>query len=519
MRAIMSLRRYACAAVLAAAPNLASAQDRPAATTQGPPPPPQMAVGPQIQRIETASAVSKELLMAITSVRELPDGRVLVNDGTRRRLLLMDTTLTTVGVVLDSLSEIANTYGTRVGALIPFRGDTTLFVDPVSYAMVVIDPAGRIVKVRSVWRAEHISYYASTLPGNYGHPGVDAQGRIVYQVYARPAPPAVPPPAGVPYFPPEPDSAFIVGANLDTRKVDTLGVVRTPKTEMRASIMPSGGYSIMQVLNPLMSQDHWAVLPDGGIAFIRALDYRIDYLNPDGKWTSSAKLPYEWQRLTDEDKQRLADSTKNVMMRSAMTSYVMSMIRWSNTYNKPYPPNFKVPEGFVPSPGIPKDWILPEGVKLPANYIYACPPGQTPPAPPPMTAGAPPTGPAGAPAMPSCYPAPIMQTMPGMVPQPPTLRPMHVAAASDLPDYKPPFLLGATGAPRADMEGNIWIRTVPAKPIPGGFVYDIINRQGELVNRIQLPPGYTLLGFGRGKIVYLSMRDATGLHLARVRLR
>jgi hypothetical protein len=29
---------------------------------------------------------------------------------------------------------------------------------------------------------------------------------------------------------------------------------------------------------------------------------------------------------------------------------------------------------------------------------------------------------------------------------------------------------------------------VPAKPIPAGFVYDIISRQGELVNRIQLPP-------------------------------
>ena len=57
------------------------------------------------------------------------------------------------------------------------------------------------------------------------------------------------------------------------------------------------------------------------------------------------------------------------------------------------------------------------------------------------------------------------------------------------------------------------------RPIPGGPVYDIINRQGELVNRIQLPQAYTLVGFGRGKIVYLSMRDAQGLHLARVRLR
>jgi hypothetical protein len=50
-------------------------------------------------------------------------------------------------------------------------------------------------------------------------------------------------------------------------------------------------------------------------------------------------------------------------------------------------------------------------------------------------------------------------------------------------------------------------------------VYDIINRGGELVDRIQLPPGYTLVGFGLDRVVYLSTRDATGLHLARVRLR
>ncbi len=89
-------------------------------------------------------------------------------------------------------------------------------------------------------------------------------------------------------------------------------------------------------------------------------------------------------------------------------------------------------------------------------------------------------------------------------------------AAGELPDYKPPF---AVGSVRADADGNLWIRTNPAKPTPGaGFVFDIVNRQGELKDRIQLPLGYALVGFGRGGVVYLSMRDAKGVHLARVRL-
>jgi hypothetical protein len=88
--------------------------------------------------------------------------------------------------------------------------------------------------------------------------------------------------------------------------------------------------------------------------------------------------------------------------------------------------------------------------------------------------------------------------------------------ASQLPDYRPPL---PNAAARADLDGNLWIRTNPPRPIPGGIVYDIVSRQGELVNRLQLPPGYTLVGFGRNKVVYLSVRDASGIHLARVRLR
>src|SRR6185503_6508602 len=100
--------------------------------------------------------------------------------------------------------------------------------DPTSYAMVVLDPEARIARVRSVWRVEDV--FQVTAPnGIYGWPGTDGKGRIVYRIFARPAPPKVAPPAGVPYFPPDPDSAFVVAADLETRKIDTLGSIRIPK--------------------------------------------------------------------------------------------------------------------------------------------------------------------------------------------------------------------------------------------------------------------------------------------------
>lgn len=523
MKALVNSGLVPAAIAIIACSSAARAQTepapRPAATTT---------IGPPIRRIATASALSTEELGVISGVLELPDGRVLVNDGVRRRLLLMDTTLKTVEVVLDSLSEQANTYGTRPGTLIPYRGDSVLFVDPVSYAILVLDPNARIARVRSVWRVQD-TYMFTAPSGAFGWPAPDARGRIVYRVPAQPAPPKVAPPPGVPYFPPPPDSAFIVGVDLDTRKIDTLGSIRIPKSLVQIRQTPEGYFNFIQTINPLPTTDEWAVLPDGALAVVRGRDYRVEYLRADGTWTSSSKLPYDWQRLTDEDKQKLVDSVKQANQKSQMTSYVAAMIRWVNMYNKPYPPGFKVPEDYRLPNGLSKDWKFPEGLKVPENYIYACAPGveptmrplpnapagaraAAPAGPVPVGPGSPPGPPQG---IPSCIPSPVTLSG-GNAPPAPTLRDVSVMPADELPDYRPPF---ATGAVRADADGNLWVHTNPTKPAPGGTVYDIVSRQGDLVDRLQLPPGYTIVGFGRGKIVYLAMRDAKGIHLARVRLR
>jgi hypothetical protein len=230
-------------------------------------------------------------------------------------------------------------------------------------------------------------------------------------------------------------------------------------------------------------------------------------LHADGSRTASPRIPFDWQRLSDEDKERLVDSTKTESQRANSMQYVAAMIRWVNQFNQTYPKNFKVPDGYVPQPGFPKDWILPPGVKFPPTYIYACPPGVdlvT-----AMQSAAP------SPGMPGCIPAPISFSS-GMTPPPPTARPALVAPPQDLPDYRPPF---PPGSVRADAEGNLWVRTNPMKPTPGGPVFDVISPKGELFARLQLPSGYSIVGFGKGRIVYLTTRDAAGLHVARVRLK
>jgi hypothetical protein len=68
--------------------------------------------------------------------------------------------------------------------------------------------------------------------------------------------------------------------------------------------------SARQVVNPLVSVDEWAGLPDGTIGIVRGRDYHVDWIHTDGTKSSSPKLPFEWKRLTDADKQRLVDSTR-----------------------------------------------------------------------------------------------------------------------------------------------------------------------------------------------------------------
>jgi hypothetical protein len=46
-------------------------------------------------------------------------------------------------------------------------------------------------------------------------------------------------------------------------------------------------------------------------------------------------------------------------------------------------------------------------------------------------------------------------------------------------------------------------------------VYDVINRKGELIDRVQIPVDRSIIAFGTGGLVYLSHRDGTTTYLER----
>ncbi len=237
-------------------------------------------------------------------VRGLSDGRVLVHDHLLRVVFMLDSMLGNARMVIDSAAGKNNSYGSLPCGIVPYRADSTLFIDPSSSSLLVISPAGLIA--RQMATPSITGYMVSALTGGSGTPpGVDARGRLVYRALVA-GPPAVRPAPGPVPRPPTPiDSALIVATDLQMRTLDTVARFRiTPLIRPSASGPPPG-----TILPPI---DDWVVTPDGTIAIVRGQDYHIDWIHADGTQSSSPKVPFAWQRLSDADKQRIADSVTAV---------------------------------------------------------------------------------------------------------------------------------------------------------------------------------------------------------------
>jgi hypothetical protein len=403
---------------------------------------------PAIRPLGPTVATTVDSLGMVTNLRALPGGRVLVNDVVSRRVLLLDSAMKLISVVADSTPSTANAYGPRGGALIPFRGDSTLFVDPASLSMLVIDPQGKLGRTMSVPRSQDAMMIASGLGAYYSNGYLVYRGMPNVQMRMTGAPGA----GGTPQVE-VPDSMPLVRVNLQTRVLDTVTFTKIAKTRPIIS-RNDDKISVAIEINPLPIVDEWVVTSSGDIAIVRGKDFHVDWLGTDGQRRSSPKVAFDWKRLTDDDKTRLADSVSKILEKQFSAGSAGGNA---------------LQQGFQSAMGGGMGGGAPVTMRFEMRAGDGAPGGG---------------GPVRAPQM----------TQPKLM----------VVPASELPDYQPAFL--ATSA-RADLDGNIWILTIPTKPQPAGAVYDILNKDGQAVDRVLIPEGRTILGFGPGGVVYLAVRE------------
>jgi hypothetical protein len=238
----------------------------------------------------------------------------------------------------------------------------------------------------------------------------------------------------------------LVRYSVPTQK-DTLTWLRIP------TLMPG-----RKAANPMPVNDDWALLSDGSVAIIRAADFHVDWIDPNGHRRSTGRVPFDWVQLSDDKKLWLADSLN--------AWYVAHPLR---------------------------------GVYITDAAAVA-----------------------------------HLVTVPDRIP------------VERMPDYVPAFGgYTATG----DRDGRVWIQVFTRgefplsvgpgsdtafearlpplltlgrslRPLAGAPVYYLIDRDGAVVDRVQLPDGWALVGFGQGGIAYLRHDGPSNTwELGRARLR
>jgi hypothetical protein len=68
------------------------------------------------------------------------------------------------------------------------------------------------------------------------------------------------------------------------------------------------------------------------------------------------------------------------------------------------------------------------------------------------------------------------------------------------PDFVPPIQAGTV---KADLDARLWVLPRTSLSAKNGLLYDVINRKGEIVERVQFPAGYVLAGFGEHGALYV----------------
>ena len=421
---------------------------------------------PDVRPLAPVVATTTEVFGPVVFISHTASG-LIVNDPMNRRLVKLDAALANPQVIADSTPATANAYSGRSGALLAYRGDSTLFVDPQSMSMLVIDPAGKIARVMSVPRSQDAMVLGNTPIGGAAY---DGAGKIVYRGFGMPRFEMRRGADGAPVAtaPQMPDSGSIVRVDLASRQVDTVAWVRIPRPKIEMDRDTLGNIRPRVTMNPLPTVDEWAVLADGSVAIVRGHDYHVEFVRPDGTRESAPKIPFDWQRLTDEDKVAFLDSLQAARERflaSQPAPATQPQVSTSRTTG-------------------------PDGERRVQTMVMAGP------------------GPGAAAAGAGGNP------LAGMM----MSRNVSFVRAEELPDYKPPFFAGSV---RADGDGNLWVLTIPTKPVAGGSVYDVINGKGELIDRVQIPKDRSIVGFGKGGIVYLAAREGntTKLEKAQIELR
>jgi len=225
----------------------------------------------EIRLLETLDAAFvSEPFAVVQTVRELPDGRVLVADPLGQVVVAIDMdagTADTIGTVGEGPDEYQ-----QPDAVWPLPDGKTLLVDLGNSRLTELSPELEFGKTRPF-------VLGSPMEGNLMMAvpaAVDGRGDVYFRGIPSPDETA------------EADSAVVLRFAIDTESVDSVARIGIP-----AQIRQGDGNNVSVSPVPLSPADAWGVAPDGRFVIARAGDYHVEWISSDGTVTRGAPVEYE----------------------------------------------------------------------------------------------------------------------------------------------------------------------------------------------------------------------------------
>ena len=240
--------------------------------------------GEQAVRLVEPEAVFDQALSVVQTVREMPDGRVLVADPLGQVLLLVDMDAGAADT-LGSVGEGPDEYR-QPDAVWPLPDGKTLLVDLGNTRLTELSPELE---------------FGDTRPYVLGNPAMgnlvlavprtmDGEGRIYVRSMGDIASM-------------QSDSAFVLRIDMEAQVMDSVARVKIPGTTSTGS---PDNRSISPI--PLSPADAWGVAEDGRVVVARAADYHVEWIELDGSTTRGPPVEYERVPIGTAEKEAWRDA-------------------------------------------------------------------------------------------------------------------------------------------------------------------------------------------------------------------
>jgi hypothetical protein len=227
---------------------------------------------------------------AISGLRELPDGRVLVSDGIDETVLRIDLRTGKVDTLWRSGSGPGEYKSPDLLFEVP---GGTMLVDLGNARLSFYDAALKYQESMPIARGEPGLGMTMVMPQV-----VDAQGRIYTQAIMRD-------PAGG-----RADSGAVLRFDRVKGTLDTVAKLKMGEVEISQSGGPNNRSMSMRPV-PLSPEDEWGVGPDGRVAIARASNYALEWVGGGKPTVKGPANPFKPVPIRDADKKEYGQDMSN----------------------------------------------------------------------------------------------------------------------------------------------------------------------------------------------------------------